>query len=126
MFYLAGHDRLRHSARFEVRDHLAELSDADPLNIVGDLIDPLVGLFFDRRDSKTRTLFARAFDDQKRELPVAGDESEFHVEKVKRRSSSPLGIEMSRSKLNPSFSSRSFERSLFWVVIADSFLNPNL
>jgi hypothetical protein len=64
---------------FQELDHLPELADIHPLHGVGYFIDPLIGFFFDGDDGEARSGFSGTFNNEKRELAVAGDKAVFHT-----------------------------------------------
>jgi hypothetical protein len=75
---LAGHDGFGDAVSFEMGDHLSELADAHPRDIVRGIVDVLIRLFLYRHDRHRRAALAGAFEHEKRELAITGDESVFH------------------------------------------------
>src|SRR5204863_9724840 len=75
---LASHNRLLDTFALKEPQHLAQLADTYPRHVVSDAFDFRIGFFTNRSDGDLRAGFACAFDDQKRELSVARDQTEFH------------------------------------------------
>ncbi|KXJ98285.1 MAG: hypothetical protein UZ17_ACD001002814 [Acidobacteria bacterium OLB17] len=75
---LSGHYHFRYAAALEVRDHLAELADADPFEGAREVRKCRIGLFFYCDNRKLDTALSGAFDDEEREPAVAGNESVIH------------------------------------------------
>ena len=78
MLHLAGHHHTLNAAIFEKGDHFAKLADPDPADVRRFAIDPRIRFLVDRDDREFGPLTASAFDHEKGELSIAGDESVFH------------------------------------------------
>src|SRR6476661_7124964 len=79
MLHLPRHNGFLNRMLFEEGDHLVQLSDPDPNNVLGDLIDKRIGLFLDRDNRQGHSLFPCAFDHEERKFAVTGDEAVVHL-----------------------------------------------
>ncbi len=78
VLHLSGHDRLFNTVLFKERDHLAELTNADPSKSRRKALDQRIGLFFDRNNGNFGTCLLGSFENKKRKLSVSGDQSVSH------------------------------------------------
>ena len=75
MFDLSSHDRFFDTLVFKKAQHLAQLSDANPSNVVSNFLDLWISFFADGRDGNFNAGLARAFDNQKRKTTVTCDQT---------------------------------------------------
>ncbi len=75
MLDLTGHDRFFHTLVFEEAQHLAELANADPGQIISQAFNLWIGLFTDGGHGDAGACFARTFQNKKRKSPVSGNET---------------------------------------------------
>ena len=64
--------------RLKEGEHLAELPDADPFYVLGDVIDPRVSFFLDGDDGHQFAVPPGTFEYKEWEVAVAGDEAVSH------------------------------------------------
>ena len=73
MLHLSGHDRLFHAIILEKRDHLAQLADPDPRNILSDSLDIRIRFLLDSDNSQFNARPSGAVNYKKRKSAVPGD-----------------------------------------------------
>ena len=78
MLHLPRHDGLLDTFFFEKGNHLSELADSDPQNLVSDFLDTRIRLFLDCGHDQSLTSTLCALDDEKWKFSVACNQSERH------------------------------------------------